>query len=174
MYSHADLLEVTKPNPEYRDNSRIRCKYFGTCSGCQYQVRPSRYPFSRTTLIPRALDAFVRDAAASQARRNHEGVPQLFQCAIFQSLSFRGDFMDRLDIPVSSIPSILPTMESPLQYGYRTKLTPHFELPSAKVKKVVATNGVKPDWFNIGFNKAGTRAVLDIEVSTTVFEGLPY
>ena len=59
-------------------------------------------------------------------------------------------------------------MCSPLQYGYRTKLTPHFELPSPKVRKIEPTNGVMPEWFHIGFNKAGTRAVMDIEVFTQV------
>lgn len=38
MVSYADLLEVIEPNPEWRDMSRVRCKYFGKCSGCQYQV----------------------------------------------------------------------------------------------------------------------------------------
>lgn len=32
-------------------------------------------------------------------------------------------------LPSSSIPQTLPTLPSPLQYSYRTKLTPHFELP---------------------------------------------
>ncbi|KAJ7185139.1 hypothetical protein GGX14DRAFT_339424, partial [Mycena pura] len=30
---------ITTPNLELRDNSRVQCKYFGTCGGCQYQVR---------------------------------------------------------------------------------------------------------------------------------------
>ncbi|KAH9920336.1 uncharacterized protein B0H18DRAFT_1122060 [Fomitopsis serialis] len=38
MVSYADLLEVIEPNPEWRDMSRVRCKYFGKCSGCQYQM----------------------------------------------------------------------------------------------------------------------------------------
>ena len=28
-----------KPNPELRDDSRVKCKYFTKCGGCQYQVR---------------------------------------------------------------------------------------------------------------------------------------
>ncbi|KAF7793328.1 hypothetical protein EIP86_004440 [Pleurotus ostreatoroseus] len=39
MHSFADLLEVIKPNPKYRDDSRVKCKYFGECSGCQYQLK---------------------------------------------------------------------------------------------------------------------------------------
>ncbi|KAJ7189864.1 hypothetical protein GGX14DRAFT_607794 [Mycena pura] len=38
MHSVADLLEITTPNLELRDNSRVQCKYFGTCGGCQYQT----------------------------------------------------------------------------------------------------------------------------------------
>lgn len=29
----------------------------------------------------------------------------------------------------SLLPATLPTLASPLQYGYRTKLTPHFDIP---------------------------------------------
>lgn len=40
LSSQADLLDVLEPNPEWRDMSRVRCRYFTQCSGCQYQVRP--------------------------------------------------------------------------------------------------------------------------------------
>lgn len=54
-------------------------------------------------------------------------------------------------------------MGSPLQYGYRTKITPHFDAPGNKLKKFGAGDGAKPDWFNVGFNQIGTRNVMDIE-----------
>ncbi|KAJ6516569.1 S-adenosyl-L-methionine-dependent methyltransferase [Mycena vitilis] len=38
MHSMADLLEVVTPNPELRDDTRVQCKYFGSCAGCQYQM----------------------------------------------------------------------------------------------------------------------------------------
>lgn len=38
LYSRADLLEIIEPNDELRDMSRVKCKYFGKCGGCQYQV----------------------------------------------------------------------------------------------------------------------------------------
>lgn len=38
MHSLADLIEVVTPNNELRDQSRVQCKYFGTCAGCQYQM----------------------------------------------------------------------------------------------------------------------------------------
>ncbi|SRR6266404_1961301 len=40
MHSFADLISIEVPNSELRDMSRVKCKYFGTCAGCQYQVRP--------------------------------------------------------------------------------------------------------------------------------------
>jgi tRNA (uracil-5-)-methyltransferase len=38
LHSFADLVEVITPNPDLRDDSRVECRYFGKCSGCQYQV----------------------------------------------------------------------------------------------------------------------------------------
>lgn len=64
-----------------------------------------------------------------------------------------------IELSPSSIPEIQPTHPSPLEYGYRTKITPHFEL-----KNEPFTNGVKPDWLKIGFNKINTRRAMDIEV----------
>ena len=38
MHSTGEVLEMLTYNPDLRDNSRIKCQYFGTCAGCQYQV----------------------------------------------------------------------------------------------------------------------------------------
>jgi hypothetical protein len=69
---------------------------------------------------------------------------------------------------------VLPTIASPLQYGYRTKITPHFEAPTKKARKEAesgsASSTDKPSWFKIGFNEIGKRTVLDIEVTTTNLE----
>lgn len=71
------------------------------------------------------------------------------------------------------MPTILPTTGSPLQYGYRTKLTPHFDSPAkALAGKGGTDDGSRPDWFNIGFNKAGTRVVMDIEVCMLLYSWL--
>lgn len=68
------------------------------------------------------------------------------------------------------MPTILPTIGSPLQYGYRTKITPHFEAaPKSLLRKKQAEKTDKdevaeqPDWLKIGFNIVGKRQVLDIE-----------
>ncbi|KAI0045363.1 S-adenosyl-L-methionine-dependent methyltransferase [Auriscalpium vulgare] len=68
------------------------------------------------------------------------------------------------ELPDSAIPPILDTIGSPLQYGYRTKITPHFDAPPKKAQKQgPAPDGEKPDWLKIGFNQIGTRHVMDIE-----------
>jgi tRNA (uracil-5-)-methyltransferase len=41
MHSFADLLSIEVMNTELRDPSRVKCKYFGSCAGCQYQVPTS-------------------------------------------------------------------------------------------------------------------------------------
>lgn len=62
------------------------------------------------------------------------------------------------------IPPVGDTMGSPLQYGYRTKLTPHFDGPPGKrsdKRKGIhqAFTEVPP----IGFMQKGTRKTIDIE-----------
>lgn len=64
---------------------------------------------------------------------------------------------------------ILPTAPSPLQYGYRTKLTPHFDAPVKRSRhKQKAAQPPEPfpegKTVPIGFNRVGTREVIDIEV----------
>lgn len=67
-------------------------------------------------------------------------------------------------LAADDVPEILPTTGSPVQYGYRTKITPHFQLPSkGKLKDDDGDPDVKPDWLKIGFNQKGANNVLDIE-----------
>jgi tRNA (uracil-5-)-methyltransferase len=79
----------------------------------------------------------------------------------------------------SLIPEIQPTIGSPKQWGYRTKITPHFDAPpkaaraakdarDAAVQEEEGMNDVgegKRDWeCRIGFERKGRPGVLDIEV----------
>ena len=67
-------------------------------------------------------------------------------------------------LPPSSVPEVRETVGSPLQYGYRTKLTPHFDGPPNGRKDKRA--GKKVTWSEvppIGFMKKGTRKTIDIE-----------
>ncbi|KAG6834597.1 hypothetical protein H0H93_008688, partial [Arthromyces matolae] len=63
----------------------------------------------------------------------------------------------------SSVPAIQSTIGSPLQYEYRTKLTPHFEAPPKSAQKNPPSSETKPDWLKIGFNRVGTNKTMDIE-----------
>ena len=75
------------------------------------------------------------------------------------------------ELPASSVPKVAETIPSPREYGYRTKLTPHFDGP--RNARRARRRGDKPDWQGvpaIGFNsvegavKGGGRAkVLDVE-----------
>ncbi|KIN93516.1 hypothetical protein M404DRAFT_171053 [Pisolithus tinctorius Marx 270] len=129
LHSFADLLEVVSPNLELRDNSRVGCKYFGKCSGCQYQMLSyeSQLDIKRNVVI--------------KAYQNFSGLTE------------------------SSIPTVLPTIGSPLQYNYRTKITPHFEAAPKRARQTEFTDAStsKPDWLKIGFNEIGKRTVMDIE-----------
>jgi tRNA (uracil-5-)-methyltransferase len=78
------------------------------------------------------------------------------------------------------IPEIQPTIGSPKQWGYRTKITPHFDAPpkaaraakDARDAAVQEEEGMnqdvgegKRDWeCRIGFERKGRPGVLDIEV----------
>ncbi|SRR6266496_5363276 len=58
----------------------------------------------------------------------------------------------------NAIPAIDSTHPSPLVYGYRTKITPHFEIPRSRSKDA---EGQHPQ--DIGFVEKGRRRILDIE-----------
>lgn len=58
-------------------------------------------------------------------------------------------------LQASSLPEVGDTIGSPLQYNYRTKITPHFDQP----RKGFAEG----EYPQIGFNEKGRRKVLDIE-----------
>ncbi|KAG8911245.1 tRNA(m5U54)methyltransferase, partial [Tulasnella sp. 408] len=123
LHSLADLVEVVKPNEEMRDDSRVRCRYFGTCAGCQYQM------LSYDTQLQ------LKQRVVEKAYKNFSGLPP------------------------SLVPPILPTIASPKTYGYRTKITPHFDLPPVARRK----ESDDPAKLPIGFGEKGRRKVMDIE-----------
>jgi tRNA (uracil-5-)-methyltransferase len=59
-------------------------------------------------------------------------------------------------LPPELVPEVLDTMGSPLQYGYRTKLTPHFD-GDIRGKRAMTERPA------IGFTPKTTRKVIDIE-----------
>ncbi|KAL2024284.1 hypothetical protein VTK56DRAFT_8766 [Thermocarpiscus australiensis] len=65
-------------------------------------------------------------------------------------------------LPPELVPEVLDTIGSPLQYGYRTKLTPHFDGP----RGMLSRRGPKKAFEQMppfGFTPKNTRRVMDIE-----------
>ncbi|KAI2616268.1 S-adenosyl-L-methionine-dependent methyltransferase [Hypoxylon sp. NC1633] len=121
-YTVADFISVVTPSTS-RDDSRIQCKYFATCSGCQFQM----------------LDY---DEQLRLKRRIVEKAFRHFS-----------------QLPPELIPAIQDTIGSPLQYGYRTKLTPHFDGPPGWRRSKQPFEQCPP----IGFMPKGKRNTIDIE-----------
>ncbi|KDN66035.1 hypothetical protein CSUB01_00701 [Colletotrichum sublineola] len=124
-YSMADFLSVTTPGP-LRDDTRVNCKYFTRCSGCQFQMLSYDTQLAHKRTI------------VEKAYRNFS------------------------NLDPALVPEVAETIGSPLQYGYRTKLTPHFDGPPGHHKKNRPRQALDrvPE---VGFNLKGRRAVLDIE-----------
>lgn len=127
-YSMADFVKVSTPSPD-RDASLVKCPYFSSCSGCQFQMLPYDYQLQhKKSIVEKAYKNFS-------------------------------------NLPPELIPAIGDTIGSPLQYGYRTKLTPHFDGPP-DARRSDGRNGIKRTFKEvppIGFMKKGTRITLDIE-----------
>lgn len=66
-----------------------------------------------------------------------------------------------------AVPAVGDTIGSPLQYGYRTKLTPHFDGPPGSMSRKARREGTQRKGFTevppIGFMLKGTRKTIDIE-----------
>jgi tRNA (uracil-5-)-methyltransferase len=127
-YSMADFVNVITPSP-HRDDSLVKCPYFASCSGCQFQMLPYDFQLQhKKSIVEKAYKNFS-------------------------------------NLPPELIPTIGDTIGSPLQYGYRTKLTPHFDGPPDS-RRSDGRHGIKRTFKEvppIGFMKKGTRTTIDIE-----------
>lgn len=125
-HSTTDLIKVNEPGPG-RDDSLIKCQYFGECSGCQFQMLPYEDQLKYKKRI------------VEKAYANFSGlIPEV-------------------------IPAIGDTFASPLQYGYRTKLTPHYAAPPKRPKGSAPQPGGYTTPPAVGFNIKNRRVNLDIE-----------
>ncbi|PSN73197.1 S-adenosyl-L-methionine-dependent methyltransferase [Corynespora cassiicola Philippines] len=91
-------------------------------------------------------------------------LPYDYQLAHKKSIVERA-YKNFSNLPPELIPAIGDTIGSPLQYGYRTKLTPHFDGPPDS-RRSDGRNGIKRSFKEvpaIGFMKKGTRFTMDIE-----------
>ena len=66
LHSYAHLLEIITPNPVLRDDSRIACKYFGKCGGCQYQVNATPH-FRMYSILSLLTDVVICTTAQIKA-----------------------------------------------------------------------------------------------------------
>lgn len=130
LYVESDLIKVTQASATRREDL-ILCKYFGKCSGCQYQNvdYETQLEFKRQTIA----NAYKYFAPSTSLAR---------------------------------LPTIDATQPSPLQYAYRTKLTPHFDIPRKipeDYKRPSFGFGLKgrPQWRETA--EGGTQLVVDIE-----------
>lgn len=123
-YTAGDFISIAKPSP-LRDDSRIQCKYFAKCSGCQFQM------------LDYAEQLRLKKNIVIKAYRNFS------------------------QLPPELVPEVLDTIGSPLQYRYRTKLTPHFDGPPNQTRRGPKIPFTERPPF--GFTPKATRKVLDIE-----------
>lgn len=131
MYVESDLLTIQKASA-HRDDSLIKCQYFGKCSGCQYQS----VEYEQQLIFKKQT--------------------------IEHAYKYLAPILSRTS---GALPVVRPTEPSPLQFSYRTKLTPHFNLPYKKPETYDAPNlgfGAKgrPTWRD---TSGGSGAILDIE-----------
>jgi len=128
-----------------------------------------------------ALADFVKVVKAGEHRTETPGCGYFTKCSgcQFQHLPYAYQlehkrtvveraYQNFSKLPASSVPKVGDTVGSPLIYGYRTKLTPHFDGPpmGRKELKNIRMNGQTVDWPavpNIGFMLKGTRKTMDIE-----------
>lgn len=118
-FFNSEIVEVVSKG-DLRDDSLTSCKYFGDCSGCQYQ--------------------FMDYAKQLDQKRNVVVNAFNYYCHT-----------------KSVLPEVGSTFPSPEVMGYRTKLTPHYDVPKTK----------SPEWLaappTYGFNMKTRGQVLDIE-----------
>lgn len=128
-FVETDLLEIVESNSGRKEED-IKCKYFGKCSGCQYQglSYETQLEFKKQT-VSNAYKYFAKEL-----------------------------------VKQGKIPEIGSTVPSPKQFGYRTKLTPHFDIPRKRALEKVPPMGFgskgKPHWRNTA---GGDASVVDIE-----------
>ena len=130
-YTMTDFVKVITPSPQ-RDDSLVKCPYFGKCAGCQIQM------------LPYELQLQHKKSIVEKAYHHFSGLTP------------------------NVIPAVSETIGSPLQYGYRTKLTPHFDgPPGCMTRKAKRSHPSERKRFEevppIGFQQKGTRKTIDIE-----------
>nr|XP_018265176.1 tRNA (uracil-5-)-methyltransferase [Kwoniella dejecticola CBS 10117]OBR87334.1 tRNA (uracil-5-)-methyltransferase [Kwoniella dejecticola CBS 10117] len=136
LCSFADLLEILEYSEEYRGGEGDRRKY--PENGCRYFGECGGCQLQP---VPYPLQL-------QHKKRTVELAYQRFS-----------------NLHKDLIPGIQDTIGSPKQWGYRTKITPHFDAPPKWIQKQLKeSDGEKKGWeCRIGFERKGRPGVMDIE-----------
>ena len=143
------------------------------------QVRSQNPPYTNTDLIRILQPSSARDDSLIKCRYFTQCSGCQFQHLPYQSqLTHKRSVIQKAyanfsSLPASAVPEVDETVSSPLQYGYRTKLTPHFDGPQGGRR--AARRGETPRFEEvppIGFMRKGTRKTMDIEECPIATEAL--
>ncbi|GAA5868134.1 hypothetical protein JCM3774_001031 [Rhodotorula dairenensis] len=168
--SHGDLLEIIEPSERRK---------------ADVQELPGRVLDDKTAAKLAEVRAKYGNRVQCQYFGECSGC-QYQPLAYEEQLEMKRDVVRRAfanfsGLDPSLIPEIGPTLASPLQYAYRTKLTPHFQTPPTghvrnnKKKKggkqasdstdaVAVEDEPKKEWeVTIGFEQKGRKRIVDIE-----------
>ncbi|KAJ8294052.1 tRNA (uracil(54)-C(5))-methyltransferase [Rhodotorula toruloides] len=158
--SHGDLLEIVEPSERRK---------------AEVQELPGRVLSAETKEKLDQVRAKFGNRVQCQYFGECSGC-QYQPLAYEEQLEMKRDLVRRAfanfsQLDPSLIPEIGPTLASPLQYAYRTKLTPHFQVPPSsnpnrnKRKKGGAeVEAPKKEWeVTIGFEQKGRKRIVDIE-----------
>lgn len=124
-----------------------------------------------------ALADFVKVVQAGEHRTEKPGCGYFTKCSGCQfqhmpyahQLAHKRTVVERAyqnfsNLPASAVPAVRDTCGSPLIYGYRTKLTPHFDgPPGGRQSRRKGEKATWPEVPPIGFMLKGTRKTMDIE-----------
>ncbi|KAK3051981.1 tRNA(m5U54)methyltransferase [Extremus antarcticus] len=123
------------------------------------------------------LADFVEVLSPSEHRTETPKCPYFTQCSgcQFQHLPYAFQlahkrrvveqaYQNFSNLSPKAVPEVGDTIGSPLQYGYRTKLTPHFDgPPGGRRDKRQGKQVTWPEVPPIGYMKKGTKKTMDIE-----------
>lgn len=155
-----------------------------TPQGDRLLVVPFALPGEVVRVYPYASDRFVFKSRIVEILERNASMRKesLVQCRYFgqcggcqyqmipyeQQLELKREvvrraFMHYSKLDSSLVPEVLPTMPSPERMHYRTKLTPHFDLPASLRRAYGKEVATEPVDVAIGFDNPSTGRVMDIE-----------
>lgn len=155
-----------------------------TPQGDRLLVVPFALPGEVVRVYPYASDRFIFKSRIVEMLERNAAMrdESLVQCQYFgqcggcqyqmipyeQQLELKREVVRRAFIHYSNldpslVPEVLPTMPSPERMHYRTKLTPHFDLPASLRRSYGKDVAVEPVDVPIGFDNPSTGRVMDIE-----------